>query len=293
MFCYRCGSSMPDTATACPQCGAAVQQASQPVPPPAASTPIPSTPQSAGYQPGVAPALAPYSGQQESEGKATASMVLGILSLVFFGCFGVLAGIPAVILGHIAKSNIRKSGGRLTGDGKATAGLVMGYISIALLPFVLIIAAIAIPSLLRARIAANESAAAITVRTINTGQASYSTSYPTAGYAPDLATLGPGPTGTCPGEGTQDHACLLDNRLGNSRCTVGRWCVRDAYQYSLMAFNCGAQGCTDYVVVGKPVRDGSTGNKSYCSTSDAVVRWRIGAVRSIPTVEECQSWSPV
>jgi Domain of unknown function (DUF4190) len=290
MFCYRCGSSMPDTATACPQCGAAVQQTSQPAPPPAAATPIPSTPQTAGYQPGVAAGQAPYYGQQqEPEGKATASLVLGIFSLV---CFGFLAGIPAVILGHIAKANIRRSGGRLTGDGKATAGLVMGYISIALLPLVLIFSAVAIPSLTRSRIVANEAAAAATVRTIITSEITYSTTYPSAGFARDLATLGPGPTGTC-SEPAQDHACLFDNRLGSSRCTVGRWCVMDAYQYSLMAFNCGAQVCTDYVVVAKPVIAGRTGNKSYCSTSDAVVRWRIGVVRSIPTVEECQSWSPL
>jgi type IV pilus assembly protein PilA len=283
MFCYRCGSSMPDTATACPQCGAAVQQASQPVPAPAASTPIPSTPQSAGYQPGVAPGQAPYYGQQqEAEGKATASLVLGILSLV---CFSLLAGIPAVILGHIAKSNIRKSGGRLTGDGKATAGLVMGYISI--VPFFFIIAAIAIPSLLRARISANDSAAASTIRTINVSQITYLNTYPSAGYAHNLAILGPGPTGTCPGEGTQEHACLLNNQIGNSSCTDGRWCVKNGFEFSMSASS------NDYVVVARPVTLSTTGSKSFCSTTDMVIRWRSGTVSSMPDVEECRSWSPV
>ena len=48
---------------------------------------------------------------------------------------------------------------------------------------ILIIAAIAIPNLLRARMAANESAAASSIRTINTAEVSYMTAYPTTGYA--------------------------------------------------------------------------------------------------------------
>ena len=49
---------------------------------------------------------------------------------------------------------------------------------------ILIIAAIAIPNLLRARISANDSAAAATIRTINTAEVTYSTTYVAAGYAP-------------------------------------------------------------------------------------------------------------
>src|SRR5215813_5288739 len=56
---------------------------------------------------------------------------------------------------------------------------------------ILIIAAIAIPNLLRARISANDSAAAATIRTINTAEVTYSTTYVSAGYSPSLAVLGP------------------------------------------------------------------------------------------------------
>src|SRR5207244_1154070 len=56
----------------------------------------------------------------------------------------------------------------------------------------LIGAAIAIPNLLRSRIAANESAAASTMRTVNVSQVTYSTQYPKKGYARNLAALGPG-----------------------------------------------------------------------------------------------------
>ena len=52
---------------------------------------------------------------------------------------------------------------------------------------ILIIAAIAIPNLLRARMAANESAAASSIRTLNTAQVSYITAYPTVGYGAALS----------------------------------------------------------------------------------------------------------
>ena len=57
---------------------------------------------------------------------------------------------------------------------------------------ILIIAAIAIPNLLRARIAANESSAVASIRTINTAMISYNSSYPTVGFAAALTNLGPG-----------------------------------------------------------------------------------------------------
>ena len=57
---------------------------------------------------------------------------------------------------------------------------------------ILIIAAIAIPNLLRARIAANESSAVSSIRTINTAEVTYQSAYPTVGYAANLVSLGPG-----------------------------------------------------------------------------------------------------
>ena len=56
---------------------------------------------------------------------------------------------------------------------------------------ILIIAAIAIPNLLRARMAANESSAVASIRTINTAEITYNSTYPTVGFAASLAILGP------------------------------------------------------------------------------------------------------
>ena len=65
---------------------------------------------------------------------------------------------------------------------------------------ILIIAAIAIPNLLRARIAANEASAVSSIRTIVGAEATYQLAYPTVGFADTLAQLGPGGAGsTCSG----------------------------------------------------------------------------------------------
>jgi len=121
------------------------------------------------------------------------------------------------------------------------------------------------------------------------------------GYAADLATLGPGPSGSC-SEGTADHACLMDNVLANSNCTAGTWCTKYGYKFSVSA----EKTCPDqttqenetgiacnYVVVATPV-SGSTGRRSYCSTADAIIRDRYGSPLSRPiTAEECSRWSPI
>ena len=310
MFCFKCGASMPDDATICPQCATPVQSIpTAPPPPPQASQPGAPTssptsawlnvpPAQAQYPPQQAypPQAQPYPGQfqPQTDGKATASLILGILSIL---CFGLLTGLPAIILGHISRGNIQQSRGRLTGAGMALTGLILGYVSI--ISTILIIAAIAIPNLLRSRMAANESAAASTVRMLNTSQVSYSTTYPEQGYARDLATLG----GNCTSGGTAEHACLLDGQLGQANCTSGVWCQKGAYRYTITS-NCAPpqferqqQGtdnaCAEYVIAATPLNS-NMATRSYCAVSDAVVRSRFGVpLDTPPTAEECQGWAPI
>ncbi|MBZ5494265.1 MAG: DUF4190 domain-containing protein [Acidobacteriia bacterium] len=300
---------MPEDATVCPQCSAPVQAMPTPPPPPQqASTPNPAStsawlnvPAAPSQQPQQYPPQAqPYRAYQppKTDGGAIASMVLGIASFVL--CLSFLAGIPAIVLGHISRSKIKKSMGRLQGDGLALTGLILGYISLLAIP---IIAAIAIPNLLRARISANEAAARSTVRTINTSQITYSTTYPEQGYARDLATLGPGSPNGCSGGGTAQHACLLDSQLAQANCTSGVWCQKGQYKYTLSSscapalFGEQPQGtenaCAEYVIVATPINF-NTGRRSYCSVSDAVIRSRSGGpLTTPPTVEECQTWEPL
>jgi type IV pilus assembly protein PilA len=157
---------------------------------------------------------------------------------------------------------------------------------------VLVTAAIAIPNLLRSRIAANEASAVGTVRTVNVAQIAYSATYG-RGFAPDLATLGPGSNGD-PGEKgiSERHAGLIDSRLAGATCTSGTWCTKSGYRFSVVA-TCKKQSCDDYVVVASPV-SASTGTRNFCSIADGIVRFRIGPPLTSPvSVSECQSWSPI
>lgn len=76
------------------------------------------------YQPPPHPAWTPQP-PPPVPGRATAALVLGVLSLT---CLGFLSGIPAMLLGRSAGREIAASGGRLGGDGIATAGFVTGLV---------------------------------------------------------------------------------------------------------------------------------------------------------------------
>jgi prepilin-type N-terminal cleavage/methylation domain-containing protein len=131
---------------------------------------------------------------------------------------------------------------------------------------ILIIAAIAIPNLMRSRIAANDSAAAATTRTLNTGEATYSSLYPNAGYAA-LNVLGPGATSTC-ATPTSTNACIVDSVLGCNAGVSGTVCQRDQFFYTITINSSGA----DYIISAYPVAS-TQGDKAYCSAPDMVVRW--------------------
>jgi hypothetical protein len=106
--------------------------------------------------------------QPQTSGLAIASMILGIASIVL--CMGPLAGIPAVIMGHKANSDIRKSGGFLSGGGMATAGLVTGYLSIFMIAMWGLMAAVAIPNFVKARKQAQLAACKNNLAIIQTGK---------------------------------------------------------------------------------------------------------------------------
>ena len=80
-----------------------------------------------------------------------------------------------------------------------------------------IIAAIAVPGLLRARMSGNEASAIGSLRAINSGQASYSSSCANGGYAVDLADLVKSPAGSSQGFISPD---LKSNGVGKSGYTI-------------------------------------------------------------------------
>jgi hypothetical protein len=155
----------------------------------------------------------------------------------------------------------------------------------------LIAAAIVLPNLLRSRSEAHVSSALAVLRTVNTAQVTYNVTYPDKGYAPSLSALGPG-TGDCSGANVNAaHACLLDAQLGGVNCTAGTWCEKNGYRFSIRS-TCLQGRCQNYVVTAMPVNE-TAGAKSYCSTTDAVIRWRAGSVGAPVTVGECRTWKPI
>ena len=123
---------------------------------------------------------------------------------------------------------------------------------------ILIIAAIAIPNLLRARMAANESSAVSSIRTINTAEITYSSSYPTVGYAPTLSALG----GIAPCSPSQTAACLIDSVLAGGNKSG----------YNFTATGSGGPPSTMYYATAVPITVNQTGIRSFCSFEDAVIR---------------------
>jgi prepilin-type N-terminal cleavage/methylation domain-containing protein len=123
---------------------------------------------------------------------------------------------------------------------------------------ILIIAAIAIPNLLRAKMAANESSAVGSIRTINTAEITYSSSYPSVGYAATLANLG-GASPCTPGQAT---GCLIDSVLAGGNKSG----------YNFTAVGAGGPPATQYYATGVPVTLNQTGIRSFCSFEDAVIR---------------------
>ncbi len=117
-----------------PPTGMGLQQGGTAPPPPPTGQPP------AAYPPQAPPPGAPYPGApypgapypvmaQVNNGKATASLVLGIVGLL--AC-PIICSLLAIILGYSAKNEIAASGGRQTGESNATAGIILGWIGLAL-----------------------------------------------------------------------------------------------------------------------------------------------------------------
>jgi len=222
-FCPACGNGVTAEDKFCRSCGAPTSAAAGPA---SVLPPVPA-------------------GPVETSGKAITSLVCGLMFFIPF------AFVAAVIFGHLALSEIKKSAGRLKGDGLAIAGLVLGYMWVVSIPVVLIIAAIAIPNLLRAKMAANESSSVASMRTITTAQITYTASH--NGYACSLSDLGGGDQ-------------LIDRVLASGQ--------KSGYTFEITACAPGPDGAANqmYQVTARPITPNTTGVRSFCSDESAVIR---------------------
>jgi len=126
---------------------------------------------------------------------------------------------------------------------------------------ILIIAAIAIPNLLRARMQANESSAVSSLHAVNTAEISYATLFPTVGYAPSLLALGDG--GTAPCAGTSDASCYLDANLASG--------TKSGYLFAY-TLDASLTPALHYSVTANPVTRGTSGQRGFVSSDQNVTR---------------------
>jgi len=128
---------------------------------------------------------------------------------------------------------------------------------------ILIIAAIAIPNLLRSRIAANEASAVGALRTINTAEVTYQSTYPDVGFTCVFVQLGPGN-----GTPSSTSAGLIDATLASQD--------KSGYHFSTV----GASSCQSvngiqitYQFGAKPQTPGQTGQRYFCSDQSGVIQY--------------------
>ena len=144
---------------------------------------------------------------------------------------------------------------------------------------ILIIAGIAIPNLLRAKISANESSATASVRLISNAEVAYGAAYPAVGYATNLASLG-GPAACTP---TAATACLVDSIISSGS--------KSGYTLFAAGFKSGgATTNSEFVSSSAPIAYNSTGIRNFCIVTDGVLRIDPGPTVIAPDVPTCLAY---
>jgi type IV pilus assembly protein PilA len=139
---------------------------------------------------------------------------------------------------------------------------------------ILIIAAIAIPNLIRSKMAANEASAVESLRSINTAEVAYSTAYPAVGYSNLLADLG-GSAAACAAAPTVTSACLLDPILAGSDINAKSGYLNT---YGGVVASNGLN--TAYTINADPANRGTTGQRSFFTDQSCILRFDPSAVAS-------------
>jgi hypothetical protein len=193
-----------------------------------------------------------------AEAGSTVSGIMGALSVLAFPL-----AIVAIIFGYIARSDIRRSAGRLKGKGLALTGLILGYVEIGGFVALVIIGLVAMRNERKRSTASgstgsittrptNQPPAVVALRTLNTAEIAYSQAHPTVGYT-----------------------CSMDD-------LAGAWAIRrDLEKAQKSGYVIALQGCTTaktngavtkYQVTAYPAPDNKTKSSAYCSDQSDVIK---------------------
>jgi hypothetical protein len=189
----------------------------------------------------------------QNSNKAIASLVCGVLFLC------APASIAAIILGHLALIDIKRSANRMAGQGMAIAGLVMGYLGIALTTIYIVFVVFMVRTTFGRDIPANETAAIATMRTYNQALKAYAAKCPQQGFPATLQPLGPG-SGNCTG------ANLTDARL------AAPMPVRKGYMFAYTPGANGSEQIRVFALVARPVQPNLTGKRFFFLDEEGVIR---------------------
>ena len=151
---------------------------------------------------------------------------------------------------------------------------------------ILVIAAIAIPNLLRARMAANDSSAAGSLHAINAAEVGYFGTYENVGFPLTLAPLG----GAEPCTPSAATACFIDNNVATSGGGNGK----SGYTFAATGSATAGSPNNDQFYATASPNSNLTGTRSYCSTEDMVVRLQpAGNITPVLGYAPCLALSPM
>jgi Domain of unknown function (DUF4190) len=227
--CTNCRGNLADFVETCPYCGVA-----QPV-------------AQGGLPQGVWQ-------QPTQSNKAIASLVCGVL----FMC--APASVAAIILGHLALVDIKRTAGRMAGRGMAIAGLVLGYVGIGLTALYFVFMVFLFRNMFSGDVPANEAAAIDTMKSYQTALKAYAEKCPAQGYPATLTPLGPGP-----------GDCTRANLIKDSRLTTGEP-ARKGYMFDYRPGVNGTDRVTVFVLVARPIVPGNTGKRFFYVDEGGVLR---------------------
>lgn len=151
---------------------------------------------------------------------------------------------------------------------------------------ILIIAAIAIPNLIRARIAANQSSAAATLRTLASAAVMYQSTYQN-GYPPNITVLGPAAAPACDTAGLIDAVLITGQKSGYNFA----W-LPGSVPISSVPTGCTNAGFTDMFSATAAPISSSTGTQYYCVDASNVIVQLNAAIANSNTAG-CTAGNPI